>query len=102
MSEANKRGLPLIIVEQSNIIEALIDLNKEIINLLSQYMEVDEYEKQLNTLLELSYMGWFSSTDTYDVFSTRIKPYVNIRAFKQRISRYDKKRGGINLKCQTA
>lgn len=39
----------------------------------------------------LSYLGWFSQTDTYNVFCERITKYVNIQNLKRRESRYDKR-----------
>ena len=40
----------------------------------------------------LSYLGWISHTDTYNVYLRYIKPYVNISAMKKKIGKYDKKR----------
>ena len=40
----------------------------------------------------MSYLGWFSHTDTYNVFCSRIRPYLNIRKLKARIARSDKRR----------
>lgn len=40
----------LIIMEQAEIIDRLIELNKETISLLSQYMACDEYENKLKDL----------------------------------------------------
>jgi len=40
----------------------------------------------------LSYLGWIKHTDTYGMYLTWIKPYVNIGYFKDRISNYDRKR----------
>lgn len=39
----------------------------------------------------ISYMGWFTPTDSYECYKTRIKPYVSIKRLKQRVSRLDKK-----------
>ncbi|MFV0552917.1 MAG: hypothetical protein ACK5L6_13505 [Anaerorhabdus sp.] len=39
----------------------------------------------------MSYLGWINCTDTYDMYLMRIKPYVNFRYCKQRISAYDKR-----------
>lgn len=43
------------------------------------------YLKHIEAML--SYMGWFSCTDTYDCYLTRIKPYINIRQLKKIVSR---------------
>lgn len=43
----------------------------------------------------LSYMGWISCTDTYGFFFDRVKPYVNIRKFKKRISNYDRRKTNV-------
>lgn len=40
----------LIIMEQAEMIDRLIELNKETISLLSQYMACDEYENKLKDL----------------------------------------------------
>ena len=39
----------------------------------------------------LSYMGWIDCTNTYGMYENRIKPYVNIRSCKKRISKHDKR-----------
>lgn len=39
----------------------------------------------------LSYLGWFSATDTYGIYKARIKPYINIQYLKRRVSNYDKR-----------
>lgn len=47
----------------------------------------------------LSYIGWISATNTYGFFVNWIKPYVNVRNIRKRISNYDKRRTtkcGIN------
>lgn len=41
----------------------------------------------------LSYLGWIDCTDTYDMYEKWIKPYVNFRQLKQKVSRYDKQDG---------
>lgn len=40
----------------------------------------------------LSYCGWFKATDTYNCFQKYIKPYVNIKQLKKKVSRHNKKR----------
>lgn len=40
----------------------------------------------------LSYLGWISATDTYNAYVENIKPYINIRSLKRRISKHDKRR----------
>lgn len=40
----------------------------------------------------LSYMGWFSCTDTYDCYKERIKPFVEIRKLKHIISKIQRRR----------
>lgn len=39
----------------------------------------------------LSYMGWFSCTDTYQCYLDRIKPFVKIKAIKQIISKLQRR-----------
>ena len=39
----------------------------------------------------LSYMGWFSHTNTYKTYLNDIKPYVNIQYLKRKISYYDRR-----------
>ena len=34
----------------------------------------------------LSYLGWIDATDTYDFYREHIKPYVNFKKFKRRLS----------------
>lgn len=38
----------------------------------------------------ISALGWLKQTDTYGMYQIWIKPYVNFRKCKKRISRYDK------------
>lgn len=45
----------------------------------------------------LSYLGWISCTDTYDMYLEYIKPYVTFRTLRKRISRYDRRKN----KCGT-
>lgn len=40
----------------------------------------------------MSYIGWLNASDTYEAYTAWIKPYVNIRQYKKRISQYDKRR----------
>ena len=40
----------------------------------------------------LSYMGWITCTNTYNMYEKWIKPYVNLRNYKKRISKYDKRK----------
>ena len=40
----------------------------------------------------LSYMGWFSCTDTYDCYKERIKPFVEIRKLKHIISKIQRRK----------
>ena len=44
----------------------------------------------------LSYMGWISCTDTYQMFKERIAPHVNVKKFKRRVSQYDRRKGEKN------
>lgn len=50
----------------------------------------------------LSYLGWFSQTNTYNVFSERFAKYVNIQQLKRRMSRYDKRMAKLSGRLQTA
>ena len=54
MSKANKRGSPLeeICLKQTEIVESLTWLNKKLIELLSQYTDVEEYEHKINSILQ--------------------------------------------------
>ena len=40
----------------------------------------------------MSYLGWFSHSDTYNVYCKWIKPFVNVRRIKLQIGRYDRRR----------
>lgn len=40
----------------------------------------------------ISYLGYIDCTNTYQMYKDRIKPYINFRIFKKKISRYDKNR----------
>lgn len=39
----------------------------------------------------LSYMGWYSHTDTYAYYEENIKPFVNVRKLKRIVSKHSKK-----------
>lgn len=39
----------------------------------------------------MSYLGWFSDTDTYFIFKTKFSNLINIQSMKRRISRHDKR-----------
>ena len=39
----------------------------------------------------LSYLGWIKSTDTYGMYQRWIKPYVNFKRLRRKISKSDKK-----------
>lgn len=43
------------------------------------------FQKHIEAML--SYMGWFTCTDTYECYEQRIKPYVNIGRLKKIISK---------------
>ncbi len=43
------------------------------------------FRKHLEAML--SYMGWFSCTDTYDTYQTYIKPYIRVGRLKKIISK---------------
>ena len=45
-----------------------------------------------NIAAMLSYMGWFSCTDTYECFKRRIKPNVKIGKLKEIISKLDRRK----------
>lgn len=45
----------------------------------------------------LSYMGWFSCTDTYECFKRRIKPNVKIGKLKEIISKLDRRKKNETL-----
>lgn len=51
--ETGEDRVPLnqIITKQAEIIESLTWLDKKLIDLLSQYTEVEEYERKLNSVL---------------------------------------------------
>ena len=40
----------------------------------------------------MSHLGWFSCTDTYNVYLVWIKPIINVQYCKRRISAYDKRK----------
>ena len=39
----------------------------------------------------LSYLGWIDCTNTYGMYEKWIKPYVNFRYCKKRLSNYDRR-----------
>jgi hypothetical protein len=39
----------------------------------------------------LASMGWFTHTDTYGFYEDHIKPYVNIKQLKRKVSKHSKK-----------
>lgn len=39
----------------------------------------------------LASMGWFTHTDTYGFYEDHIKPYVNIKQLKKKVSKHSKK-----------
>lgn len=39
----------------------------------------------------LSYMGWVSHTDTYNMYLERIKPYANVKQLKNIVSKHQRK-----------
>ena len=45
----------------------------------------------LNARRFMSYLGWFSHSDTYNVFTKWVKPFVNVRRLKIQISRFELK-----------
>lgn len=60
--------------------------------LARKIMKRDEkpiFRKQASAIV--SYMGWYSCTDTYDCYLVNIKPFVNIRTMKQIISKLDRR-----------
>ena len=50
----------------------------------------------------LSYMGWFSCTDTYDCYKERIKPFVEIRNLKHIISKIQRRKNNHDRMDQRA
>lgn len=47
------------------------------------------YRRHIQAML--SYMGWFSCTDTYDCYEERIKSHVNVGRLKKIISKLDRR-----------
>lgn len=45
-----------------------------------------------NIAAMLSYMGWFSCTDTYECFRRKIKPFVKVGKLKKIISKLDRRK----------
>ena len=39
----------------------------------------------------MSYLGWLDYTDTYNFYLTYIKPFIDIKSMKKRISNYDRR-----------
>lgn len=39
----------------------------------------------------ISYLGWINSTNVYNVWVKRIKPFINLKHIKKRISNYDRR-----------
>lgn len=48
------------------------------------------FEKHIKALL--SYMGWFSCSNTYECYCTHIKPYVEIGKLKKIVSKLDRRK----------
>lgn len=46
----------------------------------------------LNARRFMSYLGWFTHSDTYNVFCKWIRPFVNVRRLKKQIGRFDQRR----------
>lgn len=49
----------------------------------------------------LSYLGWFTQTNTYNVFSEKFAKYINIQNLKRRVKRYDKRMAKLSRGLQT-
>lgn len=49
----------------------------------------------------LSYLGWFTQTNTYNVFSEKFAKYINIQNLKRRVRRYDKRMAKLPRGLQT-
>ena len=49
----------------------------------------------------LSYLGWFSQTDTYGIFKKRFANYINIKKFKRKVGNYDKRMAKLSGRLQT-
>ncbi len=43
----------------------------------------------------VSQMGWLDQSDTYDMYLEHVKPYVSKRKMRKMISKYDRRRNGI-------
>ena len=48
------------------------------------------YEKHVKAML--SYMGWFSCTNSYDCYQEHVKPFVNIGKLKKIVSKLDRRK----------
>lgn len=53
------------------------------------------FEKHLKAML--SYMGWFSCTDTYECYEKHIKPFVNIGRLKKIVSKLDRRKNNDTM-----
>lgn len=53
------------------------------------------YKKEKPTIFDirqmLSYFGWIGATDTYAAYTLRIKPYVDFKKMRRRLSNYDRR-----------
>lgn len=45
----------------------------------------------------LSYMGWFTCTDTYDCYQSRIKPYIHVGRLKKIISKIKRRQNNEGM-----
>lgn len=50
----------------------------------------------------MSYLGWFTHSDTYNVFVKWVKPFVNVRRMKLHISNYERRRLLCGTRLATA
>lgn len=50
----------------------------------------------------LSYLGWFSQTDTYNAFTEKFARYINVQYLKRRISKHDKRMAELSRRLQAA
>lgn len=49
----------------------------------------------------LSYMGWFTCTDTYNCYEERIKPYIKIANLKKIISKLKRRQNNERMEKGT-
>jgi hypothetical protein len=42
----------------------------------------------------ISSMGYFKHTDTYNTYVDWVKPYINIKTLKKKVSNHGRKEGG--------